>query len=1003
MAEITRSSKLLEYKDKREAQEKWSSFILSEMSSFYTDEFIKSSNYMVIMRELSDLLATSELLFDQSSLDVYLETSRASRLFQNFGDLLSDRPVGFSDEEYRTFLKTVIKILFKGFTIVFSKEIPSELNSENIKIFYPDQIRNTSISSKGLNHRTSLMTQTKGLGFTFNSPSDANSTIDTSRENNRVIIEATVDSTGDFERPKLDLIVSVISEIIGSIVILEIRIKTDSGTFINRSFTKYLARLASANNFKNIIEKVLYFPSFSVEIEANDIELSDSYSISNVLDNGGNPIQATSDYFINVSDEYAVIDSVTEGFIQDNTPPEVLSTSPSDLQEFVPKSKISGIAVTFDSKMDMDSIVESDFEVVNTNDPGTPLAIQSIFKNDPLNKVTIFMVSDFSLSDPIQVTARKTVQDIFTNEMDSDYVFSFTVTDDETALAILSTSPDNGDTGVLVTDDVIITFDDDVDPASVTTSNINLKKLDAQENVTLEPITLSQPTSSTVKITPVKGYLDFGLVHKIFVDSDVKDTSGNEMSADWEQATGFTTEPPPPPVTLTGQGTSVITPLGEYSIIWTQQANVDHYNIYKNDVLLKTAPAGYSNIVIDLHELYFNDPSEFRVSPVRGGQEMETSGVLTLEKVLEAPVFEGPNLVIPGYTSGTLQAVDEDVTWTIPTLNGVIPSFFELEEYTNGVLSSSRTLGDNDTSEEFTRQNHTDYSYRIRTKVGPGSSYPDAYGPWSSINVFVRMQLSNVSGFSVNGSGNQIGQDSDGNWTLSWDAVPYAEYYHVNISKRTNFDEDGNSAIRLGTPTNSITFDGTGTWANKVHLVTVRAIDFDKPNGVDPRHEKGLWSDASRRDSAYPLLFLEYPYDQYPVLHPDLDSDWIAETSQYLVAVIETAKYYSPGLQTTNATLPFTKVAAEFKEVSYTHPVNTFNVTFEVINIPVGATLIEFRHRYYSSLTFTLSPWTYPLAQPFTQPGIGINVPIDDFYIQARVGDGTDWSAWSNSVKLKAL
>ncbi len=113
---------------------------------------------------------------------------------------------------------------------------------------------------------------------------------------------------------------------------------------------------------------------------------------------------------------------------------------------------------------------------------------------------------------------------------------------------VASTSPADGATGVAIDIQPSVTFDEEVDPATISASTVQL--IDPTGAVVAQAAgwpTLS-PNGLTVTIRPAAS-LDERKTYRIRViggAGGVKDLAGNAMASTWTQPTGFTTENLPP-------------------------------------------------------------------------------------------------------------------------------------------------------------------------------------------------------------------------------------------------------------------------------------------------------------------------------------------------------------------------------------------------------------------------------------------------------------------------
>jgi len=982
MSEITNNSKLLEYKDRLDAQEQWATFVLSEMSSLYSDEFIQSTNYMVIVRELANLFATSELLFEKTSLDNYLETVRPTKLFQNFGVLIADRPAGFSDEDYRTFLKTIIKVIFNGFTIVFSKTIPEELNSNQINLFYPKKLKNTSVGSKGMNHKNAILSQSKDLGFILSSVSDGNMIVDSSRNQNRVILETTVNSSGSFDQNKLNLIVGVVDEILSSIVMLDIRIIIDSKSSITISSSKDLVRYASFNNFADIMEQVTYVSNgvvgYSVDIESNDFLASDSYDLGTTEEGSINP---TYGYSFVVEDTYDIGDRVLESFEQDNTPPDIDTITPTDGADLIHPNSL--IKIVFTESLDPTTITSDSVKAEFVGSEGVYISATTPSYDDNTKTVTLDLDNgelSGNLGQEVRVIVTVAVKDPFTNSLESEFNSTFTLTTDLTSPTVLSVDPNDEESGVLVNSVVTITFSEDIDPTTVNATNFKLKIGEVED-----ALSISQPSADVVELTPTTGYLTFGASYVVFVSEDVSDPLSNPLGLDFESE--FATEGLPIAPAISGS-TSVTTNLGNYEILYTHPGGVDYFRIYKDGNLLKTTVSTIG-VVIDLFDLYLNQTANFQVVAVKNGAEGVYSSTISLTKEVSVPVFDGSSEI------DIDSSLSQDVSWT-SNPNLVLPNYYVLEEFLNG---SSNNIWEDIVSLDssglgISRSNGQEYSYKVRAKVDGGSFFPDVYGEWSAPKtIYTRLRLDPVSAISP-----VIQHDASGNWTISWDPVPFATFYKVRMERRASYEEDGDLAIRLTSYDTNFTFDGSsGSWEDTVQLVTIMAYD-DEPH----RHPTSQWSDYTSHSG----FNEDYPYMDDPISYTDIDDTWVNQSPGQFGVIIETADYQSPGMSivvnggdSINGETTYSKEAHvyDFQDLTTVDASVNLDITAVVSGYDPVPTHFQLRIR---AVGFE---WTYTPAAQVSPTLSFIDFPIvDDFELQLRAGNDTTgkWSSWSNILRL---
>ena len=125
---------------------------------------------------------------------------------------------------------------------------------------------------------------------------------------------------------------------------------------------------------------------------------------------------------------------------------------------------------------------------------------------------------------------------------------SSTSTSDTTAPTVSSTYPTDNQSGVSVTDNVLVTFSEAMDTTSVTTNTSNTTcsgsfQVSSDSFNTCVKMS-SSPTSSnsdkTFTVDPSDN-LSYATSYKIRVTTGVKDSAGNVLGSQYETSTGFTT------------------------------------------------------------------------------------------------------------------------------------------------------------------------------------------------------------------------------------------------------------------------------------------------------------------------------------------------------------------------------------------------------------------------------------------------------------------------------
>ena len=133
-----------------------------------------------------------------------------------------------------------------------------------------------------------------------------------------------------------------------------------------------------------------------------------------------------------------------------------------------------------------------------------------------------------------------------------DVVFNTTNGPDLTPPTVTSVNPFAGASGVLTSTNVLVTFNEAMDPATITSSNVFVRT----PTSTVVPATLSYTASTnTATIVPTSA-LAYSTTYTGVVKAAVKDLAGNAMAADFTWT--FTTSAPPPPPPTQGPGGPVL-------------------------------------------------------------------------------------------------------------------------------------------------------------------------------------------------------------------------------------------------------------------------------------------------------------------------------------------------------------------------------------------------------------------------------------------------------------
>lgn len=234
-------------------------------------------------------------------------------------------------------------------------------------------------------------------------------------------------------------------------------------------------------------------------------------------------------------DANVLFDFTTRGETE-TTPPTVTSVSPADGVTGVPVN--SAISVVFSEPMDPDSINPATFFVA----VGGNTATGEISYGG--QQATLTISSDLPPLSLHTVTVTGGVRDLAGNPLGSNFVWTFTTADEVDLLppAVVLTTPSQGATSVSAAATLIVLFNEDVDPSTVTASTFRLN--DGVQNIS----GTVDATGTMASFAPTAP-LTFDTEYTATLTSGVADLSGNNLDPDFVWS--FTVEPPRPEVSST--------------------------------------------------------------------------------------------------------------------------------------------------------------------------------------------------------------------------------------------------------------------------------------------------------------------------------------------------------------------------------------------------------------------------------------------------------------------
>lgn len=223
--------------------------------------------------------------------------------------------------------------------------------------------------------------------------------------------------------------------------------------------------------------------------------------------------------------------SVTVGST-DTTPPTVTARSPATGATGV--SLTANVTVTFSEPMDATTINTSTFEL---RDPGNAVVSAVVSYNSTSRVATLNPSPTLAASTVYTVRVHggatdPRVKDVAGNAMANDVTWSFTTLADTTAPTVSSISPASGATGVARGTNVLATFSEAMDPATINTNTFELRgpggvlvPAAVTYDTTNRRATLN-PNSNLAAVTTYTATVKGGTT-----DPRAKDLAGNALAA----------------------------------------------------------------------------------------------------------------------------------------------------------------------------------------------------------------------------------------------------------------------------------------------------------------------------------------------------------------------------------------------------------------------------------------------------------------------------------------
>ncbi len=232
----------------------------------------------------------------------------------------------------------------------------------------------------------------------------------------------------------------------------------------------------------------------------------------------------------------------------DTTPPAVSAVSPPAGATGV--STTAAVVITFNEEMDPATINTTTVELRNATNGLVPASVTYAAGNRTATLTPSSALSNGS-NYTIRVlggTSEPRAKDVAGNALVTTFSSSFTTAADITPPTVVSVNPPAGATGVANTAVVTVAFSEDVNPATISTSTIELRA--GSLSTPIAATVTYNSSTRTATLTPSSALLYSTTytirVHGGSADPRVKDLAGNALAADFTSS--FTTVSAPPSV-----------------------------------------------------------------------------------------------------------------------------------------------------------------------------------------------------------------------------------------------------------------------------------------------------------------------------------------------------------------------------------------------------------------------------------------------------------------------
>ncbi len=219
----------------------------------------------------------------------------------------------------------------------------------------------------------------------------------------------------------------------------------------------------------------------------------------------------------------------------DSTPPTVNSTSPTDGASGV--SRNTTVQINFSEPIDENTLTSPSDNII-IEDGSTTIAgdltlsvngLTATFSpNDPVNLSPAY---EFDASTEYTVTVNSGssgIKDLVGNALQTDYIFTFETGSgtDTTNPEVVSATPSNGATNVSEYVSPQVIFSEEIDPSTITGSNLFLKK---KSDESLVPSTVSLSQDGLTATLDPSSALNNNTAYVLTIGEQIKDLAGNTL------------------------------------------------------------------------------------------------------------------------------------------------------------------------------------------------------------------------------------------------------------------------------------------------------------------------------------------------------------------------------------------------------------------------------------------------------------------------------------------